>query len=128
MFRHPSLPTARRTAAPARRRRTRLAVEMLEDRTTPAPVAPPPGLVTWWTGDNTAADLMTRNNASLFNGVTYSPGEVASGFTFNGSNYVSANTAGLPTGSDDRSMEMWVKINAFDSGESFFAGYGAFGT
>jgi hypothetical protein len=105
-----------------------LGLEPLEDRVVPAPVPPPSGLVSWWTGDNTAADLEGLNNGTLYNGTTYAPGEVASAFSFNGTDYVSANTSGLPTGNSDRSMEMWVYVNAFGSGESYFAGYGAFGS
>ena len=70
---------ARRCFAPSR-----LHVEVLEDRTVPTAVAPPSGLVSWWTADNTASDLMTRNNATLSNGVAYDTGEVQQAFSFDG--------------------------------------------
>lgn len=68
---------------PARRPR-RLAVEQLEARDVPTAVAPPPGLVSWWAADNTAADLKGLNNATLSNGTTYAAGEVQQGFNFDG--------------------------------------------
>src|SRR6516162_4953468 len=66
------------------RRRSRLTLEALEDRTVPTAVAAPSGLVSWWTADNTASDLMTRNNATLSNGVAYDTGEVQQAFSFDG--------------------------------------------
>ena len=44
--------TARQPAARTHGLRRRL--EALEDRAVPAAVAPPAGLVSWWTGDGTA--------------------------------------------------------------------------
>ena len=39
------------------RNKARLGLERLEERALLAAVAPPSGLVSWWTADNTAADL-----------------------------------------------------------------------
>src|SRR5205807_1366390 len=60
-----------RASAGRTRPRTQLHLEPLEDRTVPAAVAPPSGLVSWWTADNTAADLEGLNNATLYNGTTF---------------------------------------------------------
>ena len=60
---------------PAARGRVRPRLEVLEDRTVPTAVAAPSNLVSWWTANNTAADAMGLNNASLSN-VTYSAGKV----------------------------------------------------
>src|SRR4029453_147869 len=57
--------------APARALRRLL--EVLEDRTVPTAVAAPNGLVSWWTADNTAADLVGMNVGTLYNGVTFAP-------------------------------------------------------
>src|SRR4051794_24104609 len=76
------LPNHPRT--PARRPRTRLAAELLEQRDVPSAVAPPAGLVSWWTADNTAADLKGLNNATLFNGTTYAAGKVGQALSFDG--------------------------------------------
>ncbi|HZY87891.1 MAG TPA: hypothetical protein VFE78_23860, partial [Gemmataceae bacterium] len=59
-----------RTSAGRRRRRAFLGLEVLEDRTVPTAVAAPANLVSWWTAQNTAADAMGLNNATLTN-VTY---------------------------------------------------------
>ena len=69
-----------------RKKTTRqLYLETLEDRCVPTAVAAPSGLVSWWTANNTAADAMGLNNATLSN-VTYATGEVGKAFSFNGSN------------------------------------------
>ena len=47
-------------------------------------LAPPPGLVSWWTADGTAADLMQRNDAELVDGTTFAPGMVGQAFDFDG--------------------------------------------
>ncbi|HVK08634.1 MAG TPA: LamG-like jellyroll fold domain-containing protein, partial [Gemmataceae bacterium] len=92
-----------------------------------SPVVPPSNLVSWWTGDEYGTDHVGPNGGTLTAGVAIAPGKVGNGFSFTGSNYVAANSSSLPTGNSNRTMEMWVKVNAFGSGESFFAGYGAFG-
>jgi hypothetical protein len=121
-----------RSSRRPRRRRVAprcLHLEALEDRTVPTAVAVPSGVVSWWTANNTAADSVGPNNGTLNGGVTYGQGEVGSAFNFNTTDYVSANTTGLPTGNSDRTLEMWVKANSFpSSGESYFAGYGNFGS
>jgi hypothetical protein len=109
--------------------RRRLFLELLEDRALLSSVPPPAGIVSWWAGDGNATDLVGSNSGTLNNGVTFHQGEVADGFNFNGSDYVSAGTTGLPTGKSDRTLELWVNVNAFTpAGETFFAGYGNFGT
>jgi DNA-binding beta-propeller fold protein YncE len=126
----------RSSRRPRRRRdaRRRLAafrphLEALEDRTVLTAVAAPSGIVSWWAGNGNAADSVGPNNGTLNSGVTYGQGEVGSAFSFNTTDYVSANTTGLPTGNSDRTLEMWVKANSFpSSGETYFAGYGDFGT
>ncbi len=120
----------RATRASRRRRPTaRLGLERLEDRTVPTAVAPPSGLISWWTADDTAADLMAVNNASLFNGATYAAGKVADGFNFDGvDDNLQAPTAGLPIGSADRTIELWARIDQQVAGEAFFASYGAPGS
>jgi len=120
-----SRPLPRRTRT---NRARRADLERLERRELLTAVATPSGLTSWWTANNTAADSIGPNTGTLNGGVTYTTGEVASGFSFNDSDYVSAGTTGLPTGSSDRTLEMWMKVNAFSTNESFFAGYGAFGT
>lgn len=65
-------------------RRPRLCLEVLEDRTLLTAVAAPANLVSWWTGNNTAADVMGLNNATLYNGTTYAAGKVGQALSFDG--------------------------------------------
>ncbi len=43
----------------------------------------PPGLVSWWPGEGSAADIYGPNNGTA-EGVTFGPGEVGNGFVFEG--------------------------------------------
>ena len=53
-------------------------------------VSAPTGLISWWTGNLTAGDLLGTNNGTLQNGVTYVPGEIGYAFSVDGvSEYVS---------------------------------------
>jgi hypothetical protein len=86
--------------APRKRRRQPLCVERLEDRTVPAGVPPPSGLVSWWAADGDATDLVGPNHGSLHNGVGFLQGYVGEGFDFDGADdNVQAPTTGLPTSS-----------------------------
>jgi hypothetical protein len=97
----------------------RLRVEVLEDRTVPTAVAAPANLISWWTANNTAADAMGLNNATLSN-VTYATGEVGNAFRFNGVN-------GWPALGDPSSLaftnsftiEGWIKVNGLPTNYNF---------
>jgi hypothetical protein len=93
-------------------------------------------LVSWWPGDGNSKDIVGPNNGLLFGEATFAPGLVGHAFSFNGSTaYAQATTLNMPTGNADRTLEMWVKLDAVvppeNPGityfESFFAGYGNFG-
>lgn len=97
----------------------------------------PSGIVSWWTGDNTANDVEGLNNGTINTGVSYVSGEVGQAFNFNGADgFMQTPTNSLPTGNADRTLSLWVKINSFQADvpdpsspqESFFAGYGNFGS
>jgi formylglycine-generating enzyme len=78
---------------------------------------PPSGIVSWWTGDDTAADRVGTNNGTSFGGVTYTNGEVAACFNFDGvSGYVDIpDPANLnPTG--PFSVEFWMNGGTQQSG------------
>lgn len=77
----------------------------------PQCIAPPPGLIGWWTGDGNTVDIAGSNSGTLQSGATYGNGEVGQAFNFSGNGAsvlvnspVYAPTAGtlafwfLPTG------------------------------
>ncbi len=49
-------------------------------------LAPASGLVSWWTGDDVAADVVGGNNGTLENGAGYGLGEIDDAFNLSGSN------------------------------------------
>ncbi|HEV2949418.1 MAG TPA: LamG-like jellyroll fold domain-containing protein, partial [Gemmataceae bacterium] len=86
-------------------------------------------LVSLWKAEGNANDSAGGNNGTLQSGATFAPGKFGQAFSFDGVNsYVQAGTTGLPTGNSDRTLALWVNIAAFGTGESWFAGYGNFGT
>jgi hypothetical protein len=94
--------------------RRRLTLELLEDRTVPAAIAPPSGLVSWWTGDNTAADLTGRNNATLSNGTTYAAGMVGQALSYDGvDDRASLGDPDSLKFTASMSIEGWIQANAF---------------
>jgi hypothetical protein len=103
-----------------------MSLERLEDRQLLTAVAVPSGIVSWWTANNTPADAMGLNNATLTN-VTYASGEVGKAFSFNGSNS-SAKVADSSSLAFTASftIEGWIKVNALpasgDAGEIMFRG------
>ena len=96
----PSFVTRSANRRSQKRLRREVGLERLEERTLLAAVAPPSGVISWWTADNTPADLMGPNNGSLFNGATFGAGKVSQAFNFDGiDDNLQAPTTGLPTGS-----------------------------
>jgi hypothetical protein len=99
---------------------------------TGASVAPPAGLVGWWTGDGTnaavAPDLAGSNPGNLINGASHAAGQVGNAFSFNGMNqYVDLPTgASIPVGNATYTLMAWIKPNA--AGNEGIIGYGNYGT
>ena len=89
---------------------------------------PPAGLLSWWPADGNANDLQGVNDGAMSDGATFAAGLAGQAFSFDGTTTVSAPTTGLPTGYSDRTLDLWVKVKAFSDGETFFAGYGRFGS
>jgi len=70
---------------------------------TPPPcIAPPAGVIGWWTGDGTPTAVV---GPSLVGTPAYLPGRVGNGFAFTGSTALSAAT--LPTVSSAVTVEAW---------------------
>lgn len=85
-------------------------------------------LIGYWAGEGNAADSAGPNSGTLVNGVTFGPGVIGQAFGFDGVSYVKAPTTGVPTGNQDRTLALWFRVDQFQTEESFFAGYGAFGS
>jgi hypothetical protein len=64
-------------------------------------IAPPPGLVNWWTGDGnnrtTAPDIAGSSPGTLNGGVTNVSGQVGNAFSFNGTNSSFVNIPDAPS-------------------------------
>jgi len=56
------------------------------DRVHADAVAAPEGIISWWTGDSNANDLIRTNHSGLFNGAGSGSGFVGQGFVFYGVN------------------------------------------
>ena len=91
-------------------------------------IAAPAGLVSWWPGDGETTDIRGENDGSFQDGAGYAEGKVGSAFSFDGFSRMAAPTTDLPTGQADRTVDLWMKANAFYEGEAFLAGYGQFGS
>src|SRR5262245_14807410 len=90
------------------RRTSRPRLEALEDRATPAALAPPSGLVSWWTGDGSAADLAGVADATALNGAAYTAGRVGQAFSSDGNNDL-IDVGGSRLISGARTVEAWVR-------------------
>jgi hypothetical protein len=79
------------------------------------PCAPvPPGLVGWWTGDNTAQDEVGGAHGTLVGNAGYAPGRVGAAFSFDGSG--DAVNLGNPAALQlqDFTIEAWIQRTSLD--------------
>jgi hypothetical protein len=84
--------------------------------------------VSWWRAEGTFDDSVGPNNGTPQN-VTFVSGVVGQAFHFAGNGGVSANATGLPIGASERTIEMWIKLDAAYPNtptfvEGLFFGYG----
>ncbi|MDD5547734.1 MAG: prepilin-type N-terminal cleavage/methylation domain-containing protein [Candidatus Pacebacteria bacterium] len=72
------------------------------------------GMVSYWNGDSTVADVMGTNNGTDMGAVAYAAGKVGNAFNFNNTsnNGVTITTTGFPMGNSSRSIEAWVNFNS----------------
>jgi RHS repeat-associated protein len=75
-------------------------------------VAPPPGMVSWWAGEQSAEDLVDGNHGELMGGTTFASGLVGKAFRFDGINgYVKVPRApNLDMGSAV-TLDFWMKAD-----------------
>jgi Concanavalin A-like lectin/glucanases superfamily/HYR domain/Immunoglobulin domain len=70
--------------------------------------APPAGLVSWWAGEGTAADLAGTNNGRVY-GAGFGAGEVGQAFSFNGTTQFVMVPYSRSLAATNYSVEAWVK-------------------
>jgi hypothetical protein len=76
------------------------------------PQLAPQGMIGWWKGESNAFDVISGLNGYLTNGAGYGPGEVGTGFNFDGvdDRVVIPNAPLLNFGADqDFSIEAWIQ-------------------
>ena len=74
-------------------------------------ISPPAGLVSWWSGNGNASDLLGANNGIFNNGAAFGVGEVGQGFSFNGgsNNVRIPASSALDVGkSNGMTIEAWI--------------------
>ena len=86
-------------------------------------VSAPEGLISWWTANYTANDLVSTNNGTLENGTSYAPGEVGFAFSFNGVNqYVSVpHSPSWDFDGNAFTIELWAMFNSVGGWQTFVA-------
>jgi uncharacterized repeat protein (TIGR01451 family) len=91
-------------------------------------VFPPSGIVAWWPGEGNFQDIVGAADGSAVGTAAFAPGEVGNAFSVDANFSVAAPMTNLPVGNADRTMELWVRIDAYNSiAETFIAGYGVDG-
>lgn len=77
----------------------------------PTPIPPPSGMVSWWPGDGNANDIVDGNPGTMVNGATFSAGKVAQAFSFDGvDDYVNvSNSLNLNPGFSDFTVDFWMR-------------------
>jgi hypothetical protein len=81
---------------------------------TPPCCAPvPPGLVSWWPGNGSPADVVSHFDGVLQGGAGYATGKVGQGFTFDSvDDYVSVpDNAQLHPGTGSFTVDAWIKTS-----------------
>jgi hypothetical protein len=82
---------------------------------------PAPGMVAWWTGNNTAEDVQGGNHGTLHNGASFTTksAKVGAAFAFDeDDDYVTAPSQGVPVDNAPRTVEMWVYTEAGSWGDN----------
>jgi hypothetical protein len=73
----------------------------------------PSGLVSWWSGDDSALDYAGRNHGLMRSGAAFGEGKVGRAFVFNTDTAaVEAPVAGINVGGGDFSIDGWIRTTA----------------
>ncbi|MHC4443470.1 MAG: LamG-like jellyroll fold domain-containing protein, partial [Planctomycetota bacterium] len=83
----------------------------------------PPGLISWWPGENNANDIWGGNDGTFLAGTYADPGMVGKAFSFNGvGDYISVGTFNPP---DPHSVTLmaWINTNQITHNDGYYSGY-----
>jgi Concanavalin A-like lectin/glucanases superfamily/Dockerin type I domain len=83
---------------------------------------PPKGIVGWWPGDNSYADIVNHNDGTPSGNVGFAPGEVAQAFSFNGVNsFVDLGNPPSLQIAGPITVEAWVMPNEIYTPQAIFS-------
>jgi hypothetical protein len=75
----------------------------------PTCVAPPSGIISWWSGDGHPFDIVGTNDGTMMNGATYADGRVGKAFSFGGSgDYLEVAGGVGDFGSNPFTVDFWI--------------------
>jgi hypothetical protein len=77
-------------------------------------IPPPSGMTDWWPGDGNANDQLGRHNGIMQGRLTFTPGEVAQAFTFNGSDAAVTFGQAGNFATSDFTLDFWVSTASVD--------------
>ena len=69
----------------------------------------PEGLISWWSGDGNADDLVGTNDGALQNGATFAPGQVVRAFSFDGADDYVTVGSNVNLANSSFTVEAWSK-------------------
>ena len=75
----------------------------------PTPIPPPAGMVSWWSGDGNAQDIVDGNHGTLTGDATFAPGMVGQAFSLDGTgDFVVVPPSANLNITSDISIDAWV--------------------
>ena len=82
----------------------------------PSPVPAPEGMVSWWTADGHAKDMVGGNDGALTGDATFAEGMVGEAFSLDGDgDFVVVPSSSSLNPTDQITLDAWVKPTAFNS-------------
>jgi Ca2+-binding RTX toxin-like protein len=76
------------------------------------PADAPDDMVSWWTGDNTADDLLGNNDGTLEGTAAFGIGKVSQAFSFDGGGQVQAPENGTLDIAEDLTIDAWIRFTS----------------
>lgn len=83
---------------------------------------PPPGLISWWRGENNGDSRIGTNNAFVQNGTAFVPGQVKQAFSFDGIDDHLRIPYSPSLTTSNLSVELWIKPTALVAAQDLIFG------